>query len=159
MSLARFCDDGCIVNIRINRWKLCGGMRDVSRICGVGCLFMNLAQPKKKSLSKCSRCKKQRGLRCFVGVDSLRKMSVEFVNWQGWQAGQALRAARKGRLFPSCSFQEVPGRFSPRRNAGRSGADRLKWTDRWIEQDADRWQSGGLRNQYHGIRRMMENPF
>ena len=120
---------------------------------------MNLAQLRKKGLSKCSSCKKQRGLRRFVGVDSLRKMSVEFGIWQGWQAGQALRAARKGRLFPSCSFQEVPGRFSPRRNAGRSGADRLRWTDRWIEQDADRWQSGGLRNQYHGIRVMMENPF
>ena len=120
---------------------------------------MNSAQPKKKGLSKCSSSKKQRGLRCFVGVDSLRKMSVEFGIWQGWQAGQALRAARKGRLFPSCSFQEVPGRFSPRRNAGRSGADRLKWTNRWIEQDADRWQSGGLRNQHHGIRVVMENPF
>ena len=120
---------------------------------------MNSAQPKKKGLSKCSSSKKQRGLRCFVGVDSLRKMSVEFGIWQGWQAGQALRAARKGRLFPSYSFQVVPRRFSPRRNAGRSRADRKMWTDRWIEQDADQWQSGGLRNQYHDILLMIVIPF
>jgi hypothetical protein len=50
-------------------------------------LFMSLAQLRKKGLSKCSSCKKQRGLRCFVGVDSLRKMSVEFGIWQGWQVG------------------------------------------------------------------------
>ena len=134
-------------------------IRDGGWIRELGGLFINLAQLRRKGLSKCSSCKKQRGLRCFVGVDSLRKMSVEFGIWQGWQAGQALRAARKGRLFPSYSFQVVPRRFSPRRNAGRSGADRLRRTDRWIEQDADQWQSGGLRNQHHGIRAMMKNPF
>jgi hypothetical protein len=134
-------------------------IRNGGRIREVGGLFMNLAQLRRKGLSKCSSCKKQRGLRCFVGVDSLRKMTVESVIWQGWQAGQALRAARKGRLFPSYSFQVVPRRFSPRRNAGRSRADRKMWTERWIEQDADRWQSGGLRNQYHDLLIMIVNPF
>ena len=78
-------------------------------------------------------------------------MPVQSGIWQEWQAGQALRAARKGRLFPSCSCRVEPRRFFPRWNAGKSRADRMVCTDRWIERGADRWQSGGLRKHHHGV--------
>jgi hypothetical protein len=93
------------VIVGIRRRRLFVRIRNGGRIREVGGLFMNLAQLRRKGLSKCSSCKKQRGLRCFVGVDSLRKMSVEFGIWQGWQEGQALRVTLKGRLFPSYPFR------------------------------------------------------